>query len=188
MASLNLRSGFWIATGIFVFFIALGWFFPQAAKPLLQPGWESLAGTIEQTEQLDVQFQSIGLAVFIFLKNLSVAAIIVLIGHFLLATPTVFILAVNGGLVGLLARIFIESGLAPIAFLAGVAPHGIIELPTIWLAAGLALSAAHRRLQGKSIPGFIERAQFLILIIAPLLLVAAFIEVFITPLILTPFL
>jgi len=184
----NLRRGFLAATLFFVLSIAAGWLFAQELDPVLRPGLENLLGAAERSTQVDSQYQSVALTAFIFLKNLSVAAILVLIGHVAFAAPTIFTLLVNGALIGLLARLFIEGGLDPLAFAAGIAPHGVVELPALLLAAGFAFALAAKRLRGKTVPGLGSRLGFLLRVIAPLLLMAAVLEVYLTPLVLARFL
>lgn len=188
MTPLNLRQGFLAATVLFTAAMAGGWLFSQAAAPLLLPALENMAAAVEQAGEINTELGQVTLAVFIFLKNLSVAAVVVLFGYVLFALPTVFVLLVNGALLGLLARLFItEAGHSPMAFVAGIAPHGVIELPAILLAAGFALALAARRFQNRSIPGLGQRFGFLFRVIAPLLFLAAIIEAFVTPVIMAPF-
>jgi stage II sporulation protein M len=188
MPHINLHRGFLAAATLFAFSIAAGWLFSQSLAPVLLPSLENLVETAERAKELNPEVRSLALAIFIFLKNLSVAAILVLIGHVVSALPTIFILSVNGALIGLIARLFIEAGFPPLAFVAGVAPHGIIELPAIFLAAGFALTLAAKRTKGAMIPGLVNRLGFLLRVIAPLLIMAAVLEVYLTPLVIAHFL
>lgn len=187
MARLHLGTGFLVAVMIFAAGAVAGWVFSQAIAPLLLPSLENLVGSAEKTMGLNPEIRHLALTTFIFLKNLSVAAILVFVGYVVLALPTVFILVVNGTLVGLLARLFIEAGMSPTTFVAGIAPHGIIELPALFLAAGFALALTAQRLKGRGIPGPVRRLGFLLRAITPLLAVAAVVEVYITPLVITRF-
>lgn len=184
---LNLGRGFLLATAFFALSIATGWLFSQEVEPFLRPGLENLVGAAEKSVGIDPELRSAALAGFVFLKNLSVAAILVLVGHVAFAVPTLFILAVNGAVIGLLARLFLDAGLPPLAFVAGVAPHGVIELPALLLTAGFAFALAGRRLKGKTVPGLSPRFGFLFRIVTPLLLLAAVLEVYVTPLVISRF-
>ncbi|MEW6458974.1 MAG: stage II sporulation protein M [Bacillota bacterium] len=187
MARLHLGTGFLAAVIIFTAGTVAGWAFSQAIAPLLVPSLENLIATAEKTMGLNPEIGHLALSAFIFLKNLSVTAILVFVGHVACALPAMFILVVNGLLVGLLARYFVEAGLPPAAFVAGIAPHGVIELPALFLAAGLALAIAAQRLKGGVTPGFGRRLDFLLRVVTPLLAAAAVVEVYITPLVINRF-
>jgi len=92
-------------------------------------------------------------------------------------------LAFNGVLVGALAGVF-----DPTAFLALVAPHGVLELPTIAVAGGLGLhlgAVGWRGLRGRTdaatVAGELERAAYVLVGVGVLLVVAAAVEAFLTP-------
>lgn len=183
----HLGAGFLAALLVFTAGTAAGWVYPQVFAPLLWPSLENLLAAAEKTMDLNPQAEYLALSAFIFLKNLSVAALLVVFGHVVFALPAVFILAVNGVLVGFLARHLVEAGLPPAAFVAGIAPHGVIELPAIFLAAGLALAIAALRLKKRATPGVIERLGFLLRVVTPLLVAAAIVEVYITPQVISRF-
>jgi len=76
------------------------------------------------------------------------------------------------------------------AIMAGTLPHGIFELPAVILAAALGLSGGVRlinKIRGRGDYSVREKVtknlRFFITFIVPLLLIAAIIEVFVTPLI-----
>ncbi|WP_284012859.1 stage II sporulation protein M [Halobaculum litoreum] len=97
--------------------------------------------------------------------------------------PAVSGLAFNGVLVGALAGVFDRT-----AFLALVAPHGVLELPVIAVAGGLGLhlgGVGWRAVRGETdaerVAGELERAAWVLVGIGVLLVVAAAIEAFLTP-------
>lgn len=99
-------------------------------------------------------------------------------------------IAFNGYLVGVIAYLAAqEKGL--LFILLALLPHGILELPMVFLAAGIGLRLGHQvfsALIGKPTQikrEFKEGLVFYFHWILPLLLVAALIETFITPLILS---
>ncbi|MBE0467710.1 MAG: stage II sporulation protein M, partial [Candidatus Desulforudis sp.] len=173
-----LRSGFLVATVLFLAGIAAGWFFVQSTEPLLRPALENLIETAEKAAGTEGELRQVNLAGFIFLNNLLVAAILVMVGHVAFALPAVFVLAANGALLGLVAR---TAGIPLTAIAAGIAPHGVIELPTLLFAAGFALALAANQIKGREIPGIAQRLGFLFRVIDPLLLLAAVLEVYLTP-------
>ncbi|PSQ04998.1 hypothetical protein BRC97_10285 [Halobacteriales archaeon QS_6_71_20] len=76
----------------------------------------------------------------------------------------------------------------PTAFLALVAPHGVLELPTIAVAGGLGLhlgAVGWRGLCGRTdaatVAGELERAAYVLVGVGVLLVVAAAVEAFLTP-------
>jgi len=97
--------------------------------------------------------------------------------------PTGVDMLLNGGLIGALYGVTDST-----AFLALVAPHGIIELPAIFVAGGLGFHIAAVVLGvltgGASVTTLVEtlRLAYRVLLgLAVVLVVAAFIEAFLTP-------
>ncbi|WP_229663790.1 stage II sporulation protein M [Halobellus salinus] len=97
--------------------------------------------------------------------------------------PAVVTLVFNGLLVGAVGGVF-----DPVAFLALVAPHGVIEIPALVVggAAGLSLGgvgvgAIRGRYDDRDVAGAIKRTYRVLLGLVVLFVVAAFIEAFLTP-------
>jgi uncharacterized membrane protein SpoIIM required for sporulation len=97
--------------------------------------------------------------------------------------PAVSGLLFNGVLVGALAGVFDRT-----AFLALVAPHGVLELPVIAVAGGLGLHlggvgwrAVRGRATAETVAGALQQAAYVLVGIGVLLVVAAAIEAFLTP-------
>jgi len=104
-------------------------------------------------------------------------------GGLALGVPTGVDMLLNGGLIGALYGVTDST-----AFLALVAPHGIIELPAIFVAGGLGFHIAAVVLGvltgGASVTTLVEtlRLAYRVLLgLAVVLVVAAFIEAFLTP-------
>jgi uncharacterized membrane protein SpoIIM required for sporulation len=97
--------------------------------------------------------------------------------------PAIVGLAFNGLVVGALGGVF-----DPVAFVALVAPHGIVEIPAIvvggalglWLG-GVALGVLRGRRNGDDVAAAIRRAYRVLLGLVPLFVLAAFVEAFLTP-------
>ena len=136
---------------------------------------------------LTIPKTSLGLALFLWGKNLLASALALVGGFLTFSLLPVLTLIFNGVIVG--------YAIKPILYLHGtdfllasLIPHGILELPAFFLAASVgiymgieqALKLINKRPKTYSAK---TAAKFFVYIIFPLLLVAAFIEAFITPLI-----
>jgi stage II sporulation protein M len=124
--------------------------------------------------------------VIIFAKNLLASAMAVLLGLGLGIVPILVVVS-NGLLLGIVAYNVIQSeGL--LYLLAGILPHGIIELPVVLISIAIGFRLGHVMAlslarENADLRGETERAiRFLIWWAAPLLLLAASIEAYITPL------
>ncbi|HEY3363158.1 MAG TPA: stage II sporulation protein M [Methanosarcina sp.] len=125
----------------------------------------------------------------IFLNNAFVSLLFLVLGLALGVLPVLFI-AFNGYIVGVIAYLVgQERGL--LFILLGLLPHGILELPMVFLAASIGLRLGHQvfsALIGRPAQikrEFKEGVTFYFRWILPVLLVAAIIEAFITPRILS---
>ncbi|ESP87941.1 stage II sporulation protein M [Candidatus Halobonum tyrrellensis] len=97
--------------------------------------------------------------------------------------PAAASLGFNGALVGALAGVFDLA-----AFLALVAPHGVVELPALALAGALGFHlgvvgwrGVRGRTDAPAVAGEIRRAAYVLVGLALLLVVASFVESFLTP-------
>jgi uncharacterized membrane protein SpoIIM required for sporulation len=99
---------------------------------------------------------------------------------------TVWMLTLNGMLLGVVAGATWQAGMAQQLW-SFVAPHGVLELPAIFIAGGAGLEIA----RGLLFPGFLPRRQSLVLAgeravrlvlgIVPMLIAAGIIEGFVSP-------
>jgi uncharacterized membrane protein SpoIIM required for sporulation len=99
---------------------------------------------------------------------------------------TVWMIVVNGMLIGVIGAATWQAGMA-LQLWSFVAPHGILELPAIFIAGGAGLEIA----RGMLFPGLLPRreslartggrAARLVLGIVPMLVVAGIIEGFVSP-------
>lgn len=167
-----------------VFFIAsifLGYILahdhPIETKKII---FESLKNMLEPAKDLT----SFRLLSFIFFKNLFVTLTGLALGIFFGVIPilTVFI---NGLTLGVVGYIFLKK-YNFLILTAGILPHGIIEIPAFILstASGLWLWRSLYRYirydENKIKEEFVSMIKFFILIIIPMLFIAAVIEAFIT--------
>lgn len=172
---------------IFVFFGSLiaGYVsaanFPSMADTLMK-GFSARFGPLLTMSPLYIMLT-------IFLNNSFVSLLSLVLGMALGIFPLIFI-AFNGFFVGVISYIVGQQKGFLFIFLA-LLPHGIIELPMVFLSASTGLRLGYHvflYLIGKPTElkkEFIEGIKFYFQLIVPLLLVAAIIETFITPLILS---
>ena len=128
------------------------------------------------------------LAVAIFFNNSLKTLLAILLGPLLGIAPVIF-LVVNGAILGAVVPVAVESrGLW--ASVMTIVPHGIFELPAIFLGTSIGMrlgTHVWRRLAGKAettlFAEFRHGLRIYFSVILPLLLLAAAIEVYVTPII-----
>jgi len=127
------------------------------------------------------------LVILVFLNNFVKSLLVILLG-FLIGIPPIVFLAFNGLILGVVAKYgFASIGLA--GTLASLLPHGIIEIPSILIASALGLNVGWEAwvgvlgMESRVKATTINCLKIFFKVITPLLAVAAFIEVYITPLI-----
>lgn len=125
------------------------------------------------------------LAAAIFLNNSLKTLIVILFGALVGVIPAVF-LVVNGAALGVVMALLSHSRGLWVSLLS-VAPHGVLELPAVFLGTAIGLMIGMgmlRRIFGK--PAFELRTElgravrFFTLIIVPILFIAAIVEAYVT--------
>jgi stage II sporulation protein M len=129
-------------------------------------------------------------AIFIFFKNVSALLISFLFSPILVLTP-ILALVVNGWLIALVSTTVVEQESLGL-LLAGLLPHGVFELPALIIGEAAALSfgvmvvmslfSAEKRKE--LMPNLKRNVRYLLLAFA-LLLPAAIIETYVTPIFLS---
>ena len=185
----------WIFPGAVVIFISLivltDLFFSKHPEQMQQI-MDMFAQTLE-----DIAPDGEISAPYLFLNNLQACAMAVILGLIPFLFLTAFTLIVNAAVMGAVAAMYRMMGRSvAVMYLAGILPHGIFELPAILLSISMGLYLCYclvkRICEGRYKRGIVKKAlanslrTFLCLII-PLLVVAALIETYITPVILTHF-
>lgn len=187
------RTVLWCAVGMTVA-VALGF-----VTALLWPevAWNTLNAFAEQVAESGVVDGAGRMSVFALLMNnwraMLLSALYGLIPFIFL--PAISLLS-NGALLGFMMGVYQANGLPLVVLLAGVLPHGLFELPALILsiACGVRLCGNMCLLaagSGRKAP-FMELAEdllrVLVLIVAPLTVAAAFIECYVTPVVMDWFL
>lgn len=125
----------------------------------------------------------------IFKNNVRTSFIALLLGLGFGIIPFV-ILAINGAVLGIVVELFLRKQGA-FFVIAAILPHGIIELPMVLISVGIGfrlghiayLSLKHLKTMHELIHELKLGVFFYIKIVAPLLLLAAIVESYVTPLI-----
>ncbi len=177
----------WLVVVVSLFAVGIFW---GLATPSGSPGAFSeeataLQGFVDAIGKLPVGV----MFVFILLKNISAVLISFVMSPLLLVVPIVS-LVMNGWLIGVVANTVVAE--RSVAYLlAGLLPHGVIELPALFIGEAAALTfglAAMRAVFGKSRGEALTvalRTNLKYVGIAAVLFVpAALIETFVTPLLL----
>ena len=186
---MSYKRWIYIAIGLFGVGFAIGLtlalLMPFTIPALLS---EDLA-VIRELAAVLVPFQ-VTTAIFIFLKNVS-ALLISFMFSPILCLPPIIALIVNGGLISFISVAVVQEESLGL-LLAGLLPHGIFELPALIMGEAAALSSGaliiialvSKRKRDLLLPGLKQNLRYL-LIACALLLPAAVIETYVTPLFLS---
>ncbi len=172
-----------VAVSLFGTSFAIGWATPAGIVDLLS---EDLAALKELGDFL-VPFK-VNTAIFLFIKNTSVLLISFVLSPILCLMP-LLTLTVNGWLLAFISAITVQKESAGY-LLVGLLPHGIFELPALILAQAAALSfgtaamtALFKRNKKLLLANLNRNLKYLLIAII-LLLPAAIIETYLTPMLL----
>jgi stage II sporulation protein M len=155
-------------------------YFPQVAAQLQE--------LLKQFAKMFRGLPKLQLAVAIFFNNSLKTLLVILLGPLLGIAPVIFLI-LNGAILGAVVPVAIATrGLWPAIMT--IVPHGVLELPAIFLGTSIGLRLGMhpvRRLAGKSHTTLLEELAYGLRIyfkvILPLLILAAVVEVYVTPLV-----
>lgn len=163
------KNYIWFVMGLFFASALIGFFFSSNF------GFFDIL--LKQVVERAAGLKGIDLIIFIFNNNIQSAIISILLGIFLGVIP--FINAVTNGLIlgYVLEKVWIVSGFDNFW---RILPHGIFELPAVFIAIGLGMKLGMFIFAKKKLHEFKRRLydsfKVLICIIIPLLIIAAIIE------------
>ena len=157
--------------------------------------YPSLAGSLENTLAAFVKnfagMPHVQLAAAIFLNNTLKTLLAILLGSLLGVIPAIFLVA-NGVALGV-AWTLSSSVRGPWLSLLSLLPHGVLELPAVFLGTSIGLMiglAAFKRMTGRGVSTVATELalalRYFCSIIVPLLFAAALVEAFITAALVTP--
>ncbi|OVE83611.1 stage II sporulation protein M [Natronolimnobius baerhuensis] len=182
------RRAVWFATGLFAFGTLIGVALLAAGFDLL----EMVAELIEEFEEelfpeADEETGELELTATFFIVNNTQAFLMAIAGALTVGLLTAFVMIFNGVILGNIgASAANEIGIDFIII--GIAPHGIFELPAIFIAGGVGFQIVYRfgqRLVGSREQFFtkpyVARTVAFVLFAWLLLVLAAFVEAYVTP-------
>lgn len=151
---------------LFLVFAVIGFVFPVFFREQIADFIKSLVFSIEN-------YNTFQLIVYIFFNNLKAAFLAIIFGLFFGIVPALNAI-VNGYLLGFVSREAVNN--TGVATLWKLIPHGIFELPAIFLSIGIGFKLGVDIFSSNLKEDFIESMRFFIFVIFPLLLIAAVIE------------
>ena len=162
---------------------AAGMLFPDMAQQILQ----NFAAQIEQLGLTDDVPQSQMMAT-LFFNNITASLLSMLYGLIPFLPLSALALGTNALLLGAFAALYQHHGIGLGVYFIGILPHGIFELPALILSCALGLLICRtgtEKLRKRSDVSFLRRVldcnRVFLSFVAPLLLVAALVEAYITP-------
>lgn len=175
---------FWLAAAIGVFALGIAW--GLSSPPALMGGLSGEASAFGDLVRFAAGLPAWLMFAFILFKNISAVLLAFVLSPVLLLVPLGSLLA-NGWLIGYVAR-SVANEESVTYFLKGILPHGIIELPALFIGEAAALTfgvAAMQALFDRNKRGqFASRVRECVRLLAisgALFLPAALIEAFVTP-------
>lgn len=166
------KKFFYFIIGIFLIFTLIGFLFP-APQYLYDSILEILKEIIAETEGLS----QLELILYIISNNVQSSFIGLLFG-FIYGIFPIAIAIINGYILGFVANISVEK--VGYFSLLDILPHGIFELPAIFLSLGLGMKFGtfmFQKNKSKSFKNYlINSLRIFLLIILPLLIIAGIIE------------
>ena len=180
----DLKFYILLSSLIFLSAILSGYIFAQNFPKETQEIIKELEEFFSASEKMT----SLEMFLFIFENNVIKLFTVVLLGIFAGLIPLLSVWA-NGMILGIFAQI-ISQELSWSFLVVGILPHGIIEIPVLILSVAIGIKmgkiAIWRIFGGEKNfrKEFTKAIKFYILVLVPLLFIAALIEAFITPVLL----
>jgi len=162
----------YLVAGIFLLFLLIGFFIPTP-EFLYDEIMKFLKGLLTETQNMS-QLDLIG---FIISNNVQSTFLSIILGMFLGVFPLASIIA-NGYMLGFVSSISVNND--GLSSLLRILPHGIFELPAVFISLGLGLKTGMFIFQKdkiKSLKNYLSNSiKVFLLIVIPLLIFAGFIE------------
>jgi stage II sporulation protein M len=166
------RKFIFIIIGIFLFFTLVGFFIPAPSSIS-----EWILKYIENVMDETAGFSAVQLISFIFFNNLKSSFAGMILGILLGIFP-IFVAVFNGYILGFVMSESVKAN--GILILWRLLPHGIFELPAVFISLGLGLkigtNLVFNRKKGGLRKDFHDSLKVFLFVIIPLLILAAIIE------------
>lgn len=128
-------------------------------------------------------------APLLFANNLRACMVTMLYGLLPFLYLPALALGMNAMMLGVMAAWYAAEGISPLAYLAALIPHGILELPALFLSFGTGLyicgqltRRCRKAQNARPLWACMTLAsQILLSVLVPLLLAASFVEAYVTP-------
>ena len=168
---------------IWALFFAVCAIFPDLRAKLVQMMFSTLSSKNLSNESGKISVLAL------FLNNVQATAFIMLYGLLPFIQLPALALGVNAMMLGVMASWYAAEGISPLAYLAALLPHGVLELPALFLAFGTGLyicgqltRRCRKDQSARSLGACMTLAsQPLLSVLVPLLLIASFVEAYVTP-------
>jgi len=162
----------YLVIGIFFFFVLFGYFIP--VPEFL---YQTIVNFINEIAQQTQNLSQMDLIQFIIFNNVKSTFFGILYGIIFGIFPVISIIA-NGYLLGFVALLSVKSG--GILTLWKIFPHGIFELPAVFISLGIGIKMGTFIFQKKKLKSFtdyfVKSLKVFLLIVIPLLIIAGIIE------------
>ncbi len=164
------KTFIFIIIGIFLAFMIAGFFVPVPAD-VSSEIMKYLKQIVDETQGLS----PVGLISFIFLNNVKSSFIGLIFGIAIGIFP-VFVSLFNGYILGFVARMSVNAD--GVLVLWRLLPHGIFELPAVFISLGMGMKLGISLLKDKDKfrNNLIDSIRVFISVVVPLLIIAAIIE------------
>jgi stage II sporulation protein M len=183
----ELRYFIGIVVALFLLSAAIGYMLPEASPDTAQA---LLSGLQDKADTL-IDQPPLAMLIGIFWNN-ALGSLLALIFGLAAGIFPVFFMAANGMIIGIVLEMMVAKlgAIGVLVFIAGILPHGIFELPAVFLSAAIGLRLGYEALRsiirrkdhvsGELVKGLLIFAFWIV----PMLFVAAVIETFVTSLLL----
>lgn len=183
------RSWLVLATAIFMICAVAFYLGTAYSEPVDDQALDSQLGMLQELFAFLIEAKPLVSALLVFMNNFLSMAQMLILGVLAGISP-LFTLGINGALVGVLLSLSVQEGmpLLPLIML-GIMPHGIFELFAFFLCGAIGLKFGYHCV-ASPLPGINRMESFryiwkeaisILPLVVTLLILSAFVEMFITP-------